>query len=214
MRDDNDYSGSEDEERTREDTGGQQRHPGETRCEEFAAGDVIGALEKGEVEYRYGVRRHDKHEDEDSGWVHTEARVTTHEIALRVGTLGTSEQLLGGGYYVALAVQEDDEAAVQEQPEQVVEDSLQTAAKQAAAKWATAKEAAPKQAAAKEAAVKQTAVQQAAAKEAAAQQAAAKEAAAQEAAAKLAAAKARTAVWVQAVRRIQAAVAGRLARQA
>ena len=53
MRDDSDYSGSEDEERTREDTGGQQRHPGETRCEECAAGDVIhviGALEKGEVD--------------------------------------------------------------------------------------------------------------------------------------------------------------------
>ena len=158
MRDDSDYSGSEDEGLAQEATGGQQRHPGVTGCEECAVGDVGGALEEGEGEYRYGVRSQDRHGDEDSGWVHTKARATTCEIASRVGTLGTRAQVLGGGYYVALVVQEDDEATVQEQPEQVVEGSLQTAAKQAATKWATAKETAAKQAAAKEAAGQQTAV--------------------------------------------------------
>ena len=126
MREDSDYSGSEDEERTREDTGGQQRHPDETRCEGCAADDVVGALEKGEVEYRYGVRRHERHENEDSGWVHTEARVTTYAVAPE--TLGTGEELLKmGGYYVALAVPEKDDATVQEQPGLDVEALLRQA---------------------------------------------------------------------------------------
>ena len=82
------------------------------------------------------------------------------------------------------------------------------AADQAAAKVAAAGQAAAKVAASGQASAKVAAADQAAAKVAAADQAAAKVAAADQAAAK-----ARTAVWVQAVRRIQATVAGRLTRQ-
>ena len=160
VKEDSDYSGSDGEEHTREDTGGQPRHPGGTRCEECAAGDVSGTLEEGEVGDRYGVREWDRHVGDDSGWVHTEARVARHEIAPRVGTLGTRKQVMGGGYYVALAVQEDDEAPVQEQPGQVVEDSLQAAATQAAAQWAAAKVATADRAAAQQAAVQQAVAQQ------------------------------------------------------
>ena len=67
---------------------------------------------------------------------------------------------MGGGYYVALAVQEDDEAPVQEQPGRVVEDSLQAAATQAAAQWAAAKVATADRAAAQQAAVQQAVAQQ------------------------------------------------------
>ena len=42
--------------------------------------------------------------------------MTTYEVAPRVETLGTGEELLKmGGYYVALAMQEKDEATAQEQ---------------------------------------------------------------------------------------------------
>ena len=127
VREDSDYSGSEDEELRQEDTGGQRRQPGEIRCEECTAGDGSGALEKGEVEYRHGVRKFERHEDEDNGWVYIAERVTTYEVAPKVETLGTCEELVKGGYYVALEVPENDETAVQEQPGLDVEALLRQA---------------------------------------------------------------------------------------